>query len=90
MSKYEPQKFIDALSQKVPQKQLVCPYCGGVQFTTTQDFASILIGKELSGISLGPNIPAGIIVCQKCGHMDFFALGALNLLDKKEDKSNGD
>lgn len=89
MSKYDPQNFINALNEKTNGKHLVCPYCGGKQFTTTEDFASILISKELSGLSLGPNIPAGMIVCQNCGHMDFFALGALNLLEKKEAKENG-
>ena len=88
MSKYEPQKFIDALNQKAPNKRLTCPYCGGTQFTTPEEYASILISKEMSNINIGPTIPAGIIVCSKCGHMDFFALGALNLLEKKEEKQN--
>lgn len=88
MSKYEPQKFIDALSQKTPNKQLICPYCGGGQFTTPEEFASILINKEMSSINIGPTIPAGMIVCSKCGHIDFFALGALNLLEKKEENND--
>lgn len=90
MSKYEPQKFLDALNQKAPNKQLVCPYCGGSQFTTPKEFASLLINSEMSNINIGPTIPSGMIICSKCGHMDFFALGILNLLEKKEEKdSNG-
>jgi hypothetical protein len=85
MKKYNPQAFINALGQKAPNKQLVCPYCQGTQFTSTEDFASILIGKDLGGISLGPSIPSGMIICQKCGHIDFFALGALGLLETKEE-----
>ncbi len=84
MSKYEPQKFINALNQKIPNQQLICPYCKRNQFTTTEDFASILIGKDLSSVNIGPSIPAGMIICQNCGHIDFFALGALNLLETKE------
>lgn len=86
MIKYNPQDFVVALNKKAPNKQLICPYCHGNQFTTTEDFASILIGKDLSGLNLGPSIPSGMIICQNCGHIDFFALGALGFLDKKEEK----
>lgn len=88
MSKYDSKKFIDALSQKVSQNKLICPYCNGTQFTTPDEFASILMSKEMSSINIGPTIPAGMVVCQNCGHIDFFALGALNLLEKKEEKQN--
>ena len=83
MRTYNPQSFINALQQKAPRMNLVCPYCQGNQFTTTEDLASIIIGKELASINLGSSIPAGMIICQKCGHIDFFALGALGLLEKK-------
>ena len=52
-------------------------------------YAYIIIGKDLTGISLGPSIPSGVVVCTKCGHLEFFALGALGLLPKKEDSSDG-
>lgn len=89
MGKYDPQKFMNALSKMVLNKDLTCPYCGGKFFSTPEEYASILIGKDLSSIHLGSSIPSGVIVCQKCGHIDFFALGALGLLEKKEDKSSG-
>lgn len=88
MSQYNPQEFINALIRKAPGKQLVCPYCQGTHFTSTEDFATILIGKDLSSIHLGSSIPSGMAICQTCGHIDFFALGALGLLEKKEE-SNG-
>ena len=31
-----------------------------------------------------------IWVCRNCGHIEFFALGALGMLPKKEDKGDGD
>ena len=87
MKKYNPKDFITALNQKAPNKQLICPFCQGTQFTSTEDFASILIGKDLAGINIGPSIPSGMIICQKCGHIDFFALGALGLLGKEEENN---
>lgn len=88
MSKYEPQKFIDALNKKAPNKKLVCPYCGGTQFTTLEEYASILINKEMTSINIGSSVPAGMIVCSTCGHIDFFALGTLDLLERKEKAQN--
>ena len=87
MNKYNPQKFITRLEEKISGKSLSCPYCMGNQFTTTEDFATILIGKDLSSLNIGPSIPTGMLICQKCGHVSFFALGALGFLD---DKGNND
>ena len=87
MKKYNPQDFIAALRNRAPNKLLICPYCQGTQFTTTEDFASIIIGKDLEGINLGPSIPSGMIICQRCGHIDFFALGPLGLLETKEENN---
>ena len=85
MSKYNPNDFIKALEQKMQERSIPnCPYCGGSKFTTTQNFATILIGEDTENISLGPNIPTGMIICENCGHMEFFAMGALGLLKGKE------
>ena len=51
--------------------------------------ASILIGKDLESVSIGPTIPAGMVICQQCGHMDFFALGILGLLNEKDGNDDG-
>lgn len=88
MSKYEAQKFLDALGQKGSHDNLKCPYCGGTEFSTPEEYGSIIISQEMSGISLGPNVPVGMIFCTNCGHVDLFALGVLNLLEKKEDDKN--
>ena len=60
------------------------PYCGGQKFTTTQNFATFLIAEDTQNINLGPNIPAGMVVCEKCGHIEFFAMGPLGLLNTEE------
>lgn len=90
MSKYNPNEFIAALGAKMNGRNVPnCPYCGGNKFTTTQSFATILIGDDTKNISLGPNIPAGIVVCENCGHMEFFALGSLGLLKMEEHDGDG-
>lgn len=70
MSKYNPKDFIAAIGSKMNKHRFPdCPYCGGNKFTTTQSFATILIGDDTKNISLGPNIPAGVVVCENCGHI---------------------
>ena len=66
-----------------------CPYCGGQTFTSTDKFATILIGEDIHSINLGPSIPSGILVCANCGHIEFFALGSLGLLKNKGVNDDG-
>lgn len=83
---YNPNEFIESLLKRINKDNIpACPYCGGNQFTTTESFASILIGKNLDSVNIGPTIPAGMMICEKCGHIDFFALGVHEMLPKKED-----
>ena len=89
MSKYNPESFIDSIKNKTNNKLLRCPFCQGTQFTTTEDFATILIGNDFSSITLGSSIPSGMIICQNCGHIDFFALGILNLLNNSKEEGDG-
>lgn len=89
MSKYNPNEFIAALGAKMNGRNVPnCPYCGGGKFTTTQSFATILIGDDTKNINLGPNIPAGMIVCENCGHIEFFAMGSLGLLKAEENEGD--
>lgn len=90
MSKYNPKEFIGALDKKMNGRDVPnCPYCGGQKFTSTDKFATILIGDDTSSVSLGPSIPSGLLVCANCGHIEFFALGSLGLLKEKGDNSDG-
>lgn len=90
MSKYNPDEFIATLTKKMNGKGFpACPCCGGLKFTTTQNLASILIGDDKKSVNLGPNIPAGMVICENCGRMEFFALGALGLLNVEEHDGSG-
>lgn len=86
MKQYEPRAFIENLNSRI-QKQhgLICPFCGGDRFTTTENMATILVGQDFGNINIGPTVPAGMVICEKCGHVDFFALGVLGLLEKEEE-----
>lgn len=92
MTDYEPSKFIDTLNKRIANKPIKCPYCGGRKFTSTDSSAAILISKKVSGLSVSSveaYIPSGMLICENCGHMEFFALGSLGLNDK-DDKDNAD
>ena len=89
MSKYNPKEFIAAYSNKTNGRNVPdCPYCGGKQFTSTNKLAKILIDEELDQFTLGPNIPSGMIICENCGHIEFFALGSLGLLNSKGESND--
>ncbi len=89
MNNYNPNKFIDKIGTKINSRTIVCPYCGGVKFTTTDSMSNILLSKDLTALNIGPTMPCGMIICENCGHVDFFALGILDLLQKTEN-SNGE
>ena len=90
MKRYESKEFVEALTSRISKEGVPnCRYCGGQKFTTTDKYATILIGDDLNSVSIGPSVPSGMIVCEQCGHIDFFALGALGLLHGKEADNNG-
>ena len=90
MSKYVSKEFIEKLGDKIKKDYPDCPICGGGQFSSTNDFADIVVGNDFSKYNLGRRIPAGMVICKNCGHIDFFALGALDLIkgEAPDDKTN--
>lgn len=90
MRKYNPQDFISALQKRTNNRSVpACPFCGGRKYTSTDSMASILIGTDLDSVSIGPTVPSGMLICQQCGHVEFFALGALGLLHEKDGVNDG-
>ena len=86
---FHSEDFVGALKTKLGNRFLpVCSFCGGTEFTTIKEFASINLNENFEGIRIGTSIPAGMIICKKCGHIDLFALGVLGLLPKM-DKETG-
>ena len=84
--KYNASAFITTLNERI-QAMPKCPFCGGTSYTTPEQVATIPVGIGFKGLSVGQTAPCAMLVCTKCGHVDYFALGMLGLLprcDKKE------
>ena len=94
MKKFEPELFQKKLIKRISSKthHLICPYCGYEKFTTTKSLAAILTGEEINNLTIGSYIPSGMLICEKCGHIEFFALGVLGMNDNQqnEKKQNND
>ena len=90
MKKFDPELFQKKLIERIGSKThlLVCPYCGCEKFTTTISLAAILIGEEIDNLSIGPCIPSGMLICEQCGRIEFFALGALGMNENKQNENN--
>lgn len=91
MRKYESQEFLKALDERTKGHAIPpCPFCGGSTFTVSSQVAKVIIGENIDEISIGSTIPAGVIVCKKCGHLNFFAIGALGMLEEKGGDVHGE
>jgi hypothetical protein len=60
----------------------ICPICSGKEFTVSDTPGTILTTKVLGSVQIGRHVPCAIMVCNNCGHLDFFALGSLGLLNE--------
>ena len=79
--KYDSKEFIQKLRERTGGMRLpCCPYCKETDYTTPPEMATILITNSFSGLQLGPTIPCAMVICKKCGHIDYFAIGALGML----------
>ena len=86
---FDQKKFIEKLRVKFKNKIPNCQFCGGNDFTVPTEISSVVLSKKINTMQLGLSMPAGMIVCTKCGHMSFFALGALGMLSKEEGGDDG-
>ena len=90
MSTFDQKKFLEALNKIRKQKIPNCSFCGGNNFTLPEEISPIILSKDLTSMQLGISMPAGMLVCSRCGHVEFFALGALGLLPKEGDDCGGE
>ena len=91
-TKYDASAFIAALNERMQSREMPrCPFCGGNNYSTPKQVATIPVGARLNGLSIGQTAPCAMIVCTRCGHVDYFALGSLGLLpnDNKKGGQNG-
>lgn len=90
--KYDASAFIAALKERMQLREMPkCPICGGNNYTTPEQVATIPVGVSFKELSVGQTVPCAMVVCTRCGHVDCFALGILGLLpnDNKKGGQNG-
>lgn len=86
MKQYDANEFILKLNNRLGYSDVQrCPFCGGEDFSTPPEFGTILLQNNMSKYSLGSTVPVGLVICEKCGHVEFFSLGTLGLLTEEGD-----
>ena len=79
------EKVLAALSEK--RANPTCEICGQNNWSVVDQAASVQLTDLSGGFRIPPpQIPAAALVCNNCGNIRLFALGALGLLPKSEDK----
>ncbi len=67
---------------------IVCPICHQSKYTLLDGFFVDAIQDHYQGMQLGGRmLPSVMLVCNNCGHLESFSLGALGLMqsEKRED-----
>ncbi len=59
----------------------VCPFCKGSKFSIAGEFATINVSKTMGALDLATHIPAAVIICEKCGNLQLFALARLGMME---------
>lgn len=81
MRQFESRKFLELMEERTKGRGIPsCPFCGGQKFSSPSKVAQMIIGDDLDALSIGPSVPAGMVICSNCGHIDFFAIGVLGML----------
>ena len=88
MIEYKAEQFISTINKQFDAENYVCPFCKGTEFITSDSYAVITTASNIPFVTLSPDIPAAMIICEKCGHIDFFSLRVLGLL-KEGENTNG-
>lgn len=90
MNNFDQRKFLEELNKIRKNKIPNCSFCGGNSFTIPEEICSVILSKSLNSMQLGVSMPSGMLICSRCGHIEFFALGALGLLPKEGDDCGGE
>ena len=82
--KYNPNVFIARLQERLANNAMpTCRFCGGTEYYSGPQYVPMIATDVFDKVALKESIPAGAVVCKKCGHVELFALGALDLLPKR-------
>lgn len=68
---------------------IACPICHQSKYTLLDGYFVDVIQDKYQGMQLGGRLlPSVMLVCNNCGHLESFSLGALGLMES-EDKKEG-
>jgi hypothetical protein len=76
------QDFKETVMAKLSERGIrpLCEVCGHNNWAVVDQPISIVVGGSSSGFSIPlPQIPAAGLICNNCGNVRLFALGALGL-----------
>lgn len=89
MQKFDVRKFLEAMDNRTKGHTIPkCPYCGNSKYSTSSQVAHIIVNETVDEMGIGKGIPSGMIICKNCGHIDFFAIGALGLLNQGQEENH--
>ena len=83
---YDPNKTLAKLREKgfLGYK---CPICKNTAFSVQANYTTILLSESLDEIQLKSFVPAAIVICKHCGHIDLFSLFELGVIDKENEEN---
>ena len=81
--RFDVHKAIKKLQEKGINKY-TCPICQGRKFSIPDTIATIHSSENVNSVVLGTYFPAVAVVCNNCGNMTFFSLGALGMMEEGE------
>lgn len=76
--KFSEPNFRKAIMEKCPHPN-PCPFCGRTKYAPLDKFTMVQVQHQGTDIQFGESIPAAILVCSNCGHIDLFAMNPLGL-----------
>ena len=83
-----PPNFKDRLLKKLNERGVrnICEACGRNNWAVVDQPIGLMISDMTGGLRIPmPQIPAAGLVCNNCGNVRIFALGALDLLPEREE-----
>ena len=84
LTKSSKEEIIQSLNTKVDS--FSCPFCGQKEFTLVDGYLLDIVHNDFNSPQLlGKTLPSVSLVCNNCGFIAKFALGALGLMNNEPD-----
>ncbi len=73
------------IKKKIKSEKFECPICHNKEFSILQQFATIPVSDTFGEFQISKVIPAAIVMCLRCGNIQFFSLVTLGIPEKKNE-----